>query len=378
MQEQVTQLTQVSTPAAIVDATRLRRNCERMAQRAAAAGVVLRPHLKTAKCETVARLAAGMDGPLTVSTVAEAEYFAARGFLDLTYAVVAMPQRLERLARVQQVHGARVRLIADDAAVVGKLAAAAQQLGARFEVLIEIDSGEHRTGVAPDAPAVLEVGRAIAAAESLDLAGVLTHAGHSYACRDPAAIAEVAETERQSLLLAAARLRRAGLPCPVLSAGSTPTAVHARSFEGLTEIRPGVYTFFDLAQLGRQCCSEDDLALSVLATVISHQPQHRRLIIDAGALALSKDRSANELLPDAGYGWVVDAASGRRIDDLRVAVADQEHGYVEGNIPFNRLPVGSRVRVLPNHACITAAQYAGYHVVEEGRICGYWPRVGGW
>ena len=373
-------LDDLTTPALIVDYSRLRANTERMSARAAAAKVRLRPHLKTAKSVDVAVLAtAGHDGGITVSTLAEAAYFHEHGYGDITYAVCLVPSKLAELARLLA-RGARISALTDNAGVARELGARAAAAGIVVSLLIEIDSGEHRTGIAWDDPALLEIARAIAEYPSLELAGVLTHGGHSYACRSIDEVKRVAEQERSSVVGAAGRLRRAGFDCPTVSAGSTPTAVHAESFDGLTEIRPGVYVFFDLAQYGRESCAVDDIAVSVLATVISHRPEHGRLLVDAGGLALSKDSSASDRLDDAGYGWVCDPVTLERIGDLRVASVDQEHGFVEGsNVPFDRLPIGARVRILPNHACMTAAAYGEYSVVDGGvEVVDTWARINGW
>lgn len=385
-------LADLPTPALVLDRSRLFRNARAMSARARAAGVDLRPHLKTAKCAEVAAIAtAGHSGGITVSTLAEAGYFLDHGIDDITYAVCMVPSRMEHAADLRR-RGARLTLLTDSAEIATALAARARDLDTRFDVLIEIDSGEHRTGVAWDSGALMAIARALDGASHLDLAGVLTHGGHSYACTSIAAIKEVAEQERSSVVRAAERLRGAGLPCATVSAGSTPTAVHAERLDGLTEIRPGVYLFFDLAQLGLGSCAPNDIALTVLATVISHRPEHGRLIIDAGGLALSKDHSAAARLPDAGYGWIADAHTGARIGDLRVAVADQEHGYVEGtHIPYDALPVGSKVRVVPSHACMTAAAHDRYAVIDPGdqgdrgdqagradQVAAFWSRHNGW
>jgi D-serine deaminase-like pyridoxal phosphate-dependent protein len=370
----------LQTPAALVDRARLERNTARMSERAARAGIALRPHVKTAKSAEVARLATrGHDGGITVSTLAEADYFLDRGFADMTYAVCIAPGKLDRVDALAD-RGARLQLITDDAGVARELARRAPGLRHRLAVVVEIDSGEHRTGVDASSDELLEIAGILDRADGVDLRGVLTHGGHSYGCRSVDEVVRVADEERLAVVRAAGRLRAAGLPCPVVSAGSTPTAVHAASFEGLTEIRPGVYVFFDLAQLGRGSCTADEIALTVLATVISHRPDHNRLIVDAGGLALSKDTSANAFVPDAGYGWVVDPVTQERIGDLRVAAADQEHGFVEGTeIPYARLPIGSRVRIVPNHACMTAAAYDRYYVVDENAgVVAEWDRAGGW
>lgn len=167
----------------------------------------------------------------------------------------------------------------------------------------------------------------------------------------------------------------------MVSVGSTPTVVHAPTFNGVTEVRCGVYIFFDLAQFSRRICRLEDIAVSVLATVIGHNRQGRALILDCGALALSKDIGANTFLPDAGYGYVCDAQTMKRLDGLSVTTFHQEHGTinVDEDAWFQRLPVGSVVRVLPNHVCMTAAgSYGNYLVIDGGRIVGDWPRVDGW
>lgn len=369
------------TPALVVDSSKLASNLERMKERARAAGIGLRPHLKTAKSAHIAELATETEHrAVTVSTLAEAEYFLERGFVDITYAVCMIPDKLGRAVDLVAA-GARLSLLCDSASVADALADGARRSDAQVAVLIEIDSGEHRTGVAPDGPALLDIAERIDRATHLRLAGVLTHGGHSYNCESVADIVAVAEDERLAVTTAAERLRTAGFDCPTVSAGSTPTAIHGRSFAGLTEIRPGVYMFMDLAQHGLGVCQWQDIAMSVLATVISQQPEHGRVIIDAGGLALSKDVSANRRLPDAGYGWVLDVSGQRRIGDLRVAAVDQEHGFVEGAaIPYDQLPVGARVRILPNHACMTAAAYQRYAVVRGPvlDVIATWPRMNGW
>ncbi|MDJ0950545.1 MAG: alanine racemase [Alphaproteobacteria bacterium] len=369
------------TPALILDRAVVARNTERMAARVAGTGVRLRPHMKTAKSARVAELAtAGQFGGITVSTLAEARYFAAAGIRDLTYAVGMVPGKLAEAAAIQR-DGARLTLLTDDPGAATALADKASELGERFDVLVEIDSGGHRGGVAPEAPELLAIARILDEAENLNLAGVLTHAGHSYHCQGVAEVKAVAEQERQAAVRAAARLGEAGLPCLTVSAGSTPTALHAESFEGLTEIRPGVYMLFDLDQVGLGSCAVEDIGISVLASVIGHQRPHNRINIDAGSLALSQDRSAEEFLPDVGYGWVMAPDGRTRIGDLHVAAVNQEHGMVAGAspLPFDALPVGARVRVLPNHACITAAAYDRYHVVDGGdEVIDVWDRVNGW
>jgi D-serine deaminase-like pyridoxal phosphate-dependent protein len=147
-------------------------------------------------------------------------------------------------------------------------------------------------------------------------------------------------------------------------------------------MRPGVYVFNDVFQADIHSCALGDIAVSVLATVTGHHRARGEIVIDAGGLALSKDRSTQAGPRDIGYGLVVDAAGGASLPELHVARVSQEHGVVTApgfDLPFDALPPGARVRVLPNHACFTAAAYESYHVVAgSGEVAAEWPRVNGW
>lgn len=385
-----TALAELTTPALLLDSAVLERNCEAMAQRAARHGVALRPHLKTSKSAEVARLATrGHSGAITVSTVAEADYFARHGFLDLTYAVGISAGKIDALHQVQRTHGARVTLLADRVEAVRAAAARARALGASFDLLIEVDTGGGRGGIAPDdEDALLAVAREVQRCDSLSLRGVLTHAGHSYHAEGLPAIRAIAEAERAGAVRAAECLRAAGFPVRVVSVGATPTAVCAERLDGITEMRPGVYTFFDLDQAARGICGVEDIALSVLASVIGHNPRSRRVLIDAGGLALSKDESAAEFRDGLGFGLVCRVDGTVPLPGLRVAELHQEHGLIatEGDgdddmqALFDALPLGSRVRILPHHACMTAAPYDRYHVVRGAGsgVHAVWGKAHGW
>lgn len=372
----------LDTPCLILDADRLERNAERMRLRCDALGVTLRPHLKTAKSIDVARIAAaGEQGPITVSTLAEAEYFAAAGWRDILYSTAIAPAKLARADRIQREHGARLLFVVDNVEAVTAIGKEASSLGARFGVLIEIDCGEHRSGVAPASPALVAIADIIgASAPQIELMGVMAHAGHSYAFDDKASVTALAEVERLAAVSSAELLREHGYRCPIVSVGSTPTALFAGHLSGVTEVRAGIYLFWDLAQLSRGVCAEEDIAVSVLATVIGHQRNGPSLILDAGALALSKDVGANRFMPEAGFGLVCDAATLKPFGALAVTIVHQEHGNVP--VPdeswFARLPIGSVVRILPNHACLTCAAYPSYHVLRGGMLTERWSRVGGW
>ncbi len=374
----------IETPSLVLDRAVLSRNTSRMTERFKTLGVRLRPHMKTAKSIEVARHAlAGNFGGVTVSTLREAEYFAEHGIRDITYAVSLMPDKLPRIARLIR-EGVQLSVVTDNIPMAQEISRRAVELGIELDVLIELDSGEKRAGLMPESPEVAELGRVIEDLPGARLMGVLTHAGQSYQGRDIAAMEAYAEHERWCAVTAARRLRAVGLACPVVSIGSTPTATHGKSYEGVTEVRCGVYMFGDVFQSEILSCRREDIAVSVLATVIGHRPDMNCALIDAGALALSKDRStgAPGLPEDVGFGLVMDATATRRIGRVRVGHVYQEHGMLvsDGPFPFDEAPVGSKVRVLPNHACMTSAMYDRYHVVDgaEDRRVDIWRRINGW
>jgi D-serine deaminase-like pyridoxal phosphate-dependent protein len=373
-------LTALETPCLLLDLDRLERNCAHMLARARALGVKLRPHLKTAKSVEVASRAVDGTRSITVSTLKEAEYFAQRGYHDIVCAAATVPSKLTHAARIQAETGCDLILLTDALAVVQEAARIAGENRVTLSFLVEIDCGEHRSGLPPEDPAVVEIARAIEAAPQLRFRGVLTHAGHSYGTDVPAEVAKIAALERDAAVAAASLIRAAGVPCEIVSVGSTPTVLHAGHLTGVTEVRAGIYMVWDLAQLSRNMCREDAIAVSVLASVIGHNRQGRSIILDAGALALSKDVGANKHLPGAGYGYVCDAGSLARLGALAVDLVHQEHGTVtiHDESSFERLPIGSLVRILPNHACLTCAGYEAYHVLRGGEVVDRWERVNGW
>ena len=370
-------LESLDTPALLLDAVKLDANCRRMRERLLPHAVLLRPHVKTAKNVDVARCALdAADGPITVSTLREAEYFFDHGFRDMLYAVGMVPHKVERLASLVR-RGARITTIVDSVEAARALGTAASKAGVLLPALIEIDSDGHRAGIEPGDKRLLDVAEALGDG----LRGVMTHAGDSYNCETPQAIRAVAAREREAVVASAAAIRASGRECPVVSVGSTPTATFAESFAGVTEVRTGVYVFHDLVMAGLGVCQLGDIAISVLGTVIGHQREKNWILTDAGWMAMSGDRGTAKQKVDQGYGLVCDAL-GEPIDDLIVADANQEHGIIArrdgGSIDFDRFPIGSLVRILPNHACATAAQHAEYQVIRDGRVAETWERFSGW
>lgn len=375
-------VTTLATPTALLDLDRLDRNIAAMQARASRLGVALRPHAKTSKSVAVVarQVAAGATG-ITVSTMKEAEQFHAAGISDIVYAVGIAPNRFARAVALRAA-GCDLKLVTDNLAMAATLGRYAADRGLRLPLLIEIDSDGHRSGVEASSALLLELGQAIVADRGLDLAGVLTHAGESYGLNEPAALKAMAARERDACVLAATRLREAGLPCPIVSVGATPTACAAEDLSGITEMRPGVYVFFDLVMANIGVCALDDIALSVLTTVIGHQPAKGWAIVDAGWMAMSRDRGTADQAVDYGYGQVCDL-DGRPISGATMVGANQEHGIIAiaGSEPAaitDRLPVGTLVRVLPNHACATGAQHDHYQTVAGRAVGEVWPRFSGW
>ncbi|OLP53038.1 alanine racemase [Rhizobium rhizosphaerae] len=380
--ETATRLETLQTPCLVLDADKMERNIARLRHRLDGLGVSLRPHLKTAKSVEVARrVMTTPQGPATVSTLKEAEQFAAAGVRDIVYAVGITPSKLGRVQALRA-QGVDLVVILDTVEQARMVAAASLASGHPIPAMIEIDCDGHRSGVAPgNAARLVEIGEALSAGGALR--GVMTHAGDSYKGGGDAAQQLYAEAERAAVVEAATLLRKAGLSCPIVSVGSTPTAHHAADLTGVTEVRAGVFVFFDLVMAGIGICQVDDIALSVMATVIGHQREKGWIITDGGWMSLSRDRGTAKQAVDQGYGLVCDL-DGALYPDIIVADANQEHGILAvrpgSGAMLPDLAVGDRVRILPNHACATGAQHEAYHVVRGSshQVEARWSRFGGW
>jgi D-serine deaminase-like pyridoxal phosphate-dependent protein len=333
------------TPYLAVDVDLLDRNLAAMAAAARACGLALRPHAKTHKCVEIARRQVALSaGGLTVATVGEAEVFADAGFDDLflAYPVVATGVRAQRLRGLAG--RVRLRVGVDSADGAALLARAVPGV----EVLVEVDSGHHRTGVAPEGAGEVAVA---AAAAGLVVAGVFTFPGHGYG---PGERGRAAADESAALAAAADALRAKGVESGVRSGGSTPTA--ALSDAGvLTELRPGVYAFHDAQQVELGSAGLGDVALVAVATVVSRQP--RRVVLDAGSKVLGADRPAWA----TGYGRLPDCP------DARVVALSEHHATVVFPAGAAVPAVGETVRVAPNHVC-AAVNLADELVVVSGGV----------
>lgn len=344
------------TPTVLVDLDVLEANVARMQERALQAGVKLRPHAKTHKSPEVGRmqLAAGASG-LTLAKTSEAEVFADLGFEDifLGYPVVGADKARRLLVLFDRI---RLSVGVDSVEGAQSLGAVFDAAGRRLPVLLKIDCGFHRVGVAPEAAVALA--RRIADVPGIALSGVFTHAGQGYGGATPDEVARIGAEESRIVAESADALRSAGLPVDEVSLGSTPTVGAAMTGRGVTECRPGTYVYNDRSQIALGSCRPEDCAMTVVATVVS-VPTADRAVVDAGSKTLSTD----PFRPTAdGYGLVV----GRH---TRVARVSEEHGVL-AVVPGESFRVGERIRILPNHACAVSNLHGALAAVRGGRVEG--------
>ena len=353
----------VETPALLLHHDVMERNLEQMAARAKRLGVALRPHIKTHKCLELGRrqIARGAKG-VTVSTLFEAEAFANGGFTDLTW---AFPLDRTHVPHVQRIvaRGVTLRVVLDD------LETARAVAGSGLHVWLKVDCGYHRAGVDPSSRYGLEVARELGAERGIAFDGILSHSGHAYRTRNKEEAAQIAEQERQVMAWFAELLRKDSLPVRGVSVGSTPAMVAVKDLTGVTEARPGNYIFYDRTMVLIGCCERKDVAVTVLATVVSHQPGASHFVIDAGALSLSKDLGPAHLGLETAYGEV------KGHPELSVASVSQEHGLIRATSPAaieGKFKVGQRIEIVPNHSCLTEAHFDEYVVVQGDRIMDRW------
>jgi D-serine deaminase-like pyridoxal phosphate-dependent protein len=375
-------ISELQTPCLLLDLDIMQRNIALMANRTQHLGVALRPHIKTPKSIPVALAlqAAGAQG-FTVSTLKEAEYLFSAGLDDVFYAAPADAKKAVRAASMLRA-GKSLSLMIDGLEAAVQIAEIAALERVVIPLWIEIDVDHYRTGISGTCSAFDELMSFVDGHTALKLSGLMSYGGASYNSPTTSDVIGLTERHRQALLAGAARAEKTGVARPRLSFGSSPAVLHAESLAGIDEVRCGIYVFQDLFQAGIGACNISDIALSVLATVVSHNSGLNRFTIDAGGLALSKDRSTQGRSFDAGFGLICGIDTGKPVGDLQVSAVSQELGLVNSRsgrpIDLRSFPIGSRVRVLPNHADMTAAAHEEYHVLKEGEICDMWRRRNGW
>jgi len=372
----------LETPCLVLDRRKLKKNISYIHKRMENLGVNLRPHGKTAKNTDVIKMALdAQTGGITVSTLKEAEYYFSHGIIDIVYAVGIAPVKLDRITGMIK-EGANITLILDSIEQVEFVAAKGQQYGLNIPVLIELDCDGHRSGVTLDDSLLLDIGHMLNREKGVMMSGVLTHAGESYQCKSVEEIRVLAKIERDMAVKCSEILRQNGLPCPIVSVGSTPTANFAEDLTGVTEVRAGVFMFYDLVMAGLGVCDKSDIAISVLTSIIGHQKRKGWVITDAGWMALSRDRGTASQKVDQGYGLVCNV-EGDPLNDLIVSSTNQEHGIIshrsKKEIAWESFGIGSMVRILPNHACATGAMYDRYNITDGfTEIIDVWHRINGW
>lgn len=371
----------LETPEVLLFLPQLMANIRAMQQRADAAGLALRPHVKTHKSLEIARLQlqAGAKG-LTAAKAGEALVFMEAGLGPVLTAYPLLdPVRLRRLCATARNSGAELSCLVDSALGVERLDQAAAASGLTVPVSIKVDVGLRRCGVLADSPALTDLARLVLRAPALRLQGLVSHAGHAYAARDAAEVRGIAETERRLMLLAAGRLAELGCTGLRLSVGSTPTALAAENFTGLHELRPGNYVFLDRTPLRLGLAPARHAALVVLASVVSKNTDF--LILDAGSKVLGLDKAPHGLEPegggDFGFGlldWFEQPAAPRLDRPRTVSRLSEEHGLVaRAGCPDFDPPLGARVLITPNHSCVVANLAQRYCVLHPERPPQFWP-----
>jgi len=358
----VSALAEIETPALLLDADRLEANLTRMADLCREHGRALRPHAKSHKTAEIAarQRALGAVG-VTVAKLDEAQILVEAGCEDVfvCYPLVGAGKLRRLLALAER---ARVSTIVDDRDAAAALGRAARAAGTEIEVLVKLDLGMHRVGV-PE-PEAEPFAMAVAGIDGLRLRGVCIHEGETYGEPDPARRRALARERVERLVEIAERLRRAGLEVDRVSAGATPSTFETIDIDGVTEVRPGNYVFFDAIGVALGVVTEDECALTVLTTVASHAAPERA-IVDAGAKALSLDRGAHGLGIVDGFGLV------RGRPGVRLASLSEEHGWLELD-PGAGLAIGDRLEVIPNHACPVVANFESLTLTRAGAPLETW------
>ncbi|MGM0480391.1 MAG: DSD1 family PLP-dependent enzyme [Pseudomonadota bacterium] len=368
-------ITDVDTPYLLLDERTLKRNIEHLKQRVESLGSRLRPHLKTLRTLQAAEYALdSKEAPATVSTLAEARAYAEAGYKNVFYAVGIAPAKLKAVAELRQ-QGVDLHILVDHQQQVQAVLNSAEQYAQSFSVFIEIDCDGHRGGINAEDPELVNLARLLGP----HFSGVMTHAGGSYECTTPAALRAFAQQENNAVRAARQQLKQAGVDCPITSVGSTPTAHFADNLDGIDEVRAGVYMTFDLVMKNIGVCDFDDIAMSVVTTVIGHNTDKNWLLTDSGWMALSRDRGTASQSQDFAYGQVC-SLDGQVLNGLLINRVSQEHGVIElpESVSLADFPIGTRLRIQPNHACATAAMHGLYHVLMADGTHSRWHRIQGW
>eukprot|EP00929_Paragymnodinium_shiwhaense_P038512 TRINITY_DN20338_c0_g1_i1.p1 TRINITY_DN20338_c0_g1~~TRINITY_DN20338_c0_g1_i1.p1 ORF type:complete len:390 (-),score=96.72 TRINITY_DN20338_c0_g1_i1:350-1519(-) len=361
------------TPCYVVDRAVLTANCERMQKRAEALGVVLRPHMKTHKTIQAGEMVTkGTKRRIVVSTLAEANFFRDGGFDDIIYAVPITPDKLPDAAKLTAQLTSFHVLVDHPFQVDALLAHGAPAEGKKWSIVVMVDCGYHRDGVDPEDPDSVELVRRISSSSVASLEGIYTHGGHSYGAKSVDEVVRIGEQERDAVVNFAKKLRAAGISCKTVGVGSTPTCSNPPAhLEGVTEMHPGNFVYYDWMQVRLGSCKPAEVAVRVCTRVIGHYPKQNMLLIDMGWTGISAQGA------DKGYG-AIDGHPELKIQNLKQEAG--EVGSADGNkLDFSKYPIGTILRVLPWHSCASSHQHTSVHVLDEaGKPVERWQHVRGW
>jgi len=339
------------TPCVVIDYQKLVQNIESIQKVANDNQIKLRPHIKTHKCLEIARLQLkqGAAG-ITCAKTEEALVFAKNGVSSITVAYPVIDEnKLTRLISTCQQLGIDLAIVVDSKYGVIKISKIAAQFEKVVKIFIKIDVGLHRCGLRKENPEIIKIAQSIKEQTYLEFAGILSHAGHSYAAEIRDEVREIADKEKSDMIDIKNILNQVGIDVPEISVGSTPTILATDNFNGITEIRPGNYVFMDNTPLRLGLISEDRIALKVLATVVSKNDEY--YIVDAGSKVLSSDTGAHGKGSNIGFGQASPLEkSDKQNDFLTICRLSEEHGFLKRNKAIS-LSLGQKVLISPNHSC---------------------------
>ena len=369
------------TPCLLIDENKLSRNIQRVKSLISKKSLDFRPHLKTVKCKEITKKFINEFGSRAmVSTVQEIEQLKDCGISDFLYSVAIVPSKLKRIANSLS-KNCKITVSVDHISMAQDLVSFCEKTGVKISAVIELDFDGHRSGIKPNAKHQLcGIGKCLNDAGLFR--GVMSHAGESYGLSNHQDLSKCAKNEVEQTLCAVSILKDASIECELVTIGSTPTVLSDFQNNDITELRAGVFVFFDLVQSGVGVCKVDEIALSVLSSVISVNKEIDAVIIDAGWMALSRDRGTSSQKIDYGYGQVC-YESGEIIKDVIVTNVQQEHGIIQvrkgSNAKLPNFKTGEVLRILPNHACATAAAHSSYYVINnKNKVTEVWNRFNGW
>ncbi|KAK8791001.1 hypothetical protein WA158_005632 [Blastocystis sp. Blastoise] len=352
------------TPAFGINIDIFRNNCKRMSDRASKIGLNIRPHVKTHKTVQGAQIQVE-DVPedkkaIVVSTMSEMKYFADGGFQNI---LLGIPFGIHHIKDLET-YSKKIRqlnVLVDDKEHIDFL----RNTNGHYHVFIKIDTGYHRAGISCEKlQQIINLIQYIQSCPTCEFEGIYSHAGHSYDQESIEDIQQVANTEKECMQTLSKYLKEASFPCPVVSCGSTPACSLYTNWEGITEIHPGNYCCYDRVQCSLGSCKEEDIAVTVITSILAQYPDRNTLLCDAGGIPLSKDK-----------GDLSTWASVVNHEELYMGKVSQEHGLLTSTSPidFKQYPIGTHLLLHPNHSCMTAAQYPKFYIyTSDGTIVDEW------